>query len=310
MSEICLIIATAGRAELLGRTLESLAQCELPTHFSRVIVIENGDKCGTESICQRPFGHLNVQYLWSPVANKSHALNVAMQPIDDSTLIVFGDDDIRYSPGTLMAYANAAANAPSGTFFGGPFGCDYETPPPSWIKRYLPVSAVGWQPSLDTFSSTSDRFIGFNWAAVCGDIKRLGGFDPQFGPGSPTGATGQETNMQRRMHAAGMHGQLVEDAWVYHYVPRNRCSIDWTVERARRNGVSRGIAHQTRPRMDVALSHWSNLVRLLTSTTTRYLTSVAPDSRLHFQSRYRQQKAIGYFKGYQAQNDNQSRSAA
>lgn len=310
MTDTYLLIATANRAKLLSRTLQSLADCHKPAGFAGVMVIENGAACGSESICQQQYGDLNVLYRWSSVPNKSHALNVAIEHIPDNSLIIFGDDDIRYSPQTLIAYKQASQLEPQGAFFGGPFGCDYEVKPPSWMLPYLPLSAVGWQPDPVTFDTTNDRFIGFNWAAFCHDIKRLGGFDPNFGPGSPTGATGQETNMQRRMYAAGMKSQLVADAVVYHFVPGDRCSIDWTVNRARRNGISRGIARRERAVTDIAISHWDNSVRLITSTATKWLTSPLPHSWLHFQSRYSQQKALGYFTGFRTEPSQSTRRAA
>jgi len=310
MNEIYLLIATAGRSDLLARTLQSIADCEIPAGLVSVMVIENGKPCGSEEICAQRYGDLDVQYRWSPVPNKSHALNVAMEEIPDSALIIFSDDDIRFTSQTLVAYEAAARNAEPGQFFGGPFGCDYEVPPLPWVLPYLPLSAVGWQPSIESFDPRNERFLGFNWAAFCHDIKRLGGFDPNFGPGSPTGATGQETNMQRRMHASGMQGRLVQDAFVYHFVPRNRCSIDWTVQRAWRNGISRGYAHRDRSIVDIALSHWSNSFRLITSTATRLITSPLPSSQANFHARYRQQKALGYFKGFRSASADSTKRAA
>ncbi len=305
-----LLIATAGRANLLGRTLQSVADCRLPTSFTGVTVIENGPACGSQAICNRRYGDLSVRYMWCAVPNKSHALNVALSGMDESTFVIFSDDDIRFTPETLVAYEEAAKRRCVDRFYGGPFGCDYEVAPPTWMFPYMPLSAVGWNPTAAEFDPQVDRFLGFNWAAFCGDIVRLGGFDPNFGPGSPAGATGQESNMQRRMHAAGMSGELVPDAFVNHYVPRDRCSIDWTVERARRNGISRGLARRARPVTDIALSHWSNSVRLVTSTAAKWLTSPLPASKLHFTARYRQQKAIGYFTGFRTSSGEPSRHAA
>ncbi len=310
MTDIYLMIATAGRAELLARTLSSVADCRKPANFSGVVVVENGPACGSELICQQDYGDLPVQYLWSATPNKSHALNFALEAIPDDSLIIFSDDDIRFSPKTLVAYQQAAQLAPQDTFFGGPLGCDYETKPYAWVLPYLPLSATGWYPDPVAFDTKSDRFMGCNWAAFSRDVKRLGGFDPNYGPGSPTGATGQEANMQRRMYAAGMRSQLLSDALVYHYVPTDRCSIDWAVNRARRNGICRGIDRRERAVAEIAISHWGNTVRLLTSTATKWLTSPLPESWLHFHARYRQQKALGYFTGFRTEPSQPIRRAA
>lgn len=310
MKEMHLLIATAGRADLLGSTLRSIASCEIPASLASVIVIENGPACGSELVCRQSYGDLNVRYMWTSEPNKSRALNTAMEQISDQSLIIFSDDDIRFTPKTLVAFEHAASTAASNKYFGGPFGCDYDVVPPPWILPYLPLSAIGWQPNEATFDACNGSFLGFNWAAYCHDIKRLGGFDPNFGPGSPTDATGQESNMQRRMRAAGMTPQLVPNAHVFHFVPANRCSIDWAVHRARRNGISRGVAYRNRSVAEIALNLWGYSIGLLTSTAAKVLTSPIPDSRLHFHARYRQQKALGYFNGFRAEPTTAMRHAA
>jgi hypothetical protein len=84
-------------------------------------------------------------------------------------------------------------------------------------------------------------YLGFNWAAFTTDLRRLGGFDPQFGPGSPAGATGQEGEMQARMKADGMTGIDVPGAIVSHYVPSDRNSIPWLIKRRSRDERRRGM---------------------------------------------------------------------
>jgi GT2 family glycosyltransferase len=292
------LIATAGRPDLLSRTLESLSQSDRPANLAGVVVIENGTPSGAKAVCEKAYGDYQIDYRWTAVANKSRALNVAMEEIPGDALIIFGDDDIRYERRTLAAYEAAGSLAPEGTFFGGPFGCDYESEPPPWLRRYLPLSAVGWNPAESEVNPATTRFIGFNWAARCGDIKRLGGFDPNFGPGSPTKASGQESNMQRRMREAGMRARLVRDAVVHHFVPQSRCSPEWVLQRSWRNGVSRGLVYRDRSLVEIGWCHWGNLVRLTTSSLTWCLSRPFPASRLHFHSRYRCQKAIGYFEGF------------
>jgi hypothetical protein len=86
----------------------------------------------------------------------------------------------------------------------------------------------------------SAAFLGFNWAAFAKDIRAAGGFDPDRGPGSPTGSTGQETDMQRRLLAAGLGGIYVPDAKVWHYIAADRSTAAWALERNYRQGVEHG----------------------------------------------------------------------
>jgi len=233
------VIATHERPTLLRRTLGSLAECEQPESYRATIVVENGSKAGTEGIVGEYKGGLNAQYIYTPRGNKSHALNCALKEIP-SGLIYFTDDDVRLHPSVLVSYTEAAKQEGRDAFFGGPTGVDYEEPPPNWLVSSLPYSARGW--GGDGFEEESFQwFLGFNWAAFRSDLVSQGGFDTRFGPGSPTGATGQETEMQRRLADSGLRKVFVPDAKVIHYVPKSKCNAKWLLKRSYRQGCAGGV---------------------------------------------------------------------
>ncbi|MEM7231298.1 MAG: glycosyltransferase [Planctomycetota bacterium] len=238
-SDFVVLIATAGRPTLLGRTLESIASCELPSNYRETIVIENGEQHGVEDVVKAAPSVLAARYLHDPVANKSSALNTALEFIGDA-FIFFADDDIRLAPETLVAYEKASRDHTSGFMYGGPTEVDYEDRPEEWLRQYLPASARGWELTDDSMLERP-CFLGFNWAAFRCDVVDAGGFDPNRGPGAPTMSTGQESEMQERLLAAGCKNVYVPEARVWHYVPKNRCSEEWLVKRSFRSGVSRGI---------------------------------------------------------------------
>lgn len=233
------VIATHERPALLRRTLDSLAECEQPESYRATIVVENGSKTGAERIVRSCKDGINAKYIYTPRGNKSHALNRALQEIPNG-LIYFTDDDVRLRPSVLVRYAEAAKQEGRDAFFGGPTGVDYEEPPPNWLVSSLPASARGW--SENGFEQESFQwFLGFNWAAFRSDLVSQGGFDPRFGPGSPTGATGQETEMQRRLADSGLRKVFVPGAKVIHYVPKSRCNARWLLRRSYRQGCAGGI---------------------------------------------------------------------
>jgi glycosyltransferase involved in cell wall biosynthesis len=236
---ITVVIPTHGRAELLGRTLDSLVVCERPANYVSTIVIENGSRGGAEQTTSRFAESLNARYIHLEVGNKSAALNHVLNELRGHFLFLT-DDDVRFDPQTLVAYARAAVAGP-GTYFGGPTEVDYECRPAEWLIAYLPTSARGFR-----WTGTSDKvdrsgMMGFNWAAFADDLLRAGGFDINRGPGAASGSTGQEGEMQKRLLQHGVKGQYVPDALVWHYVPAERCDADWLIGRAHRHGVSRGI---------------------------------------------------------------------
>ena len=200
---------------------------------------------------------LGLHYLHVERANKSAALNAALSVLrdaggrgDERRLIVFFDDDVRVDPGILRAYQTAAAcYREGGAYFGGPVSCDYEAEPPGWLRPSLPHSARGYE--LADRGVMTDEFLGFNWAAFASDLDDAGGFNVNVGPGSPTGARGQETEMQRRLRAHGVRPVDVPEARVWHFVPRSRCSVRWLLGRSLEMGRSQGVMGQER-RQDAA----------------------------------------------------------
>ncbi|MEA3642635.1 MAG: glycosyltransferase [Lamprobacter sp.] len=241
-ASLAVLIPTHNRFPLFQRTLESVLACQRPEDRKvRLIVIENGVRVGVEECLRTTKSWLVPEYLYVQNGNKSLALNAAMDTLDDE-LAVFLDDDIQVESNLIKQYAEAADHNPNNCFFGGPFAADYVKEPPEWLLKYLPDSAKGWAPvTYESLIPGALWFIGFNWAAYTVDIKRAGGFNPDVGPGAKSGATGQETAMQKALVELGVSPVYIPGALVRHYVPEERCSPEWALERAFKNGVTTGI---------------------------------------------------------------------
>jgi GT2 family glycosyltransferase len=226
------------------------------------VVVENGSRDGVEDVVgeiatARP--DLRLRYMHVEWGNKSHALNEALTTICDE-LVVFFDDDVRLSPGVLEAYAEAASGVESGLYYGGPFGVDYEERPAEWLTTYLPLSARGASPENGEWVEAG-WFLGFNWAAFTQDLLHVGMFDTDYGPGAPSGATGQESDMQRRLKEYGVRPGLVPGALVWHYVPKQRCTPQWVLGRKYRAGLETGLRSAEDSRSKVLWNAGRRVVR-------------------------------------------------
>jgi len=241
--EFTVVIATAGRPTLLRRTLESLAACARPAGYAGTAVVENGGREGAEPIVADFATTLGARYVFVPQGNKSLALNRVMETLSPDGFVFFTDDDVRFDPAVLMTYVDAAAadGGGAGRCFGGPTACDYEVQPPEWVRRHFPVSARGWEPDAAERASPNLSFLGFNWGAFVADLTAAGGFNPDRGPGAKNGATGQESEMQSRLRARGVRPVYLPQAWVWHYIPRERSTAEWAIDRAFRHGVQAGM---------------------------------------------------------------------
>lgn len=289
-SRLVVVIATAGRSELLARTLTSLASCSLPEIYAETLVVENGEKSGVEDVVRKAPPILNARYMHVPVHNKSAALNAALKVLPDC-LIVFTDDDARFGTDTLRAYAEITSNLEGNVFFGGPVAIDYIQKPPAWLLKYLPASARGWEPGKQGASGRGWSFLGINWGAFSRDLNNIGGFNEHIGPGSFSVATGQESEAQTRLIRAGCGRQFVPDARVWHFVPPDRCSPEWAIQRSRRQGISLAALLWQRERLTSAAARWLEFSKRLPHLAVSLGRPSAPSE---FKIRY----VRAYFDGF------------
>lgn len=293
------IMPTAGRGGLLQRALESLARCE-QADAATVIVVENGPAGDARRVCDTAPQDLNVRYLHCEIPGKNRALNLGLAELHDDDLAILCDDDIRFSTTFLNAYVDAAKVHRQGHFFGGPFDVDYETQPPAWLIRYLPLSAKGWAPSPDDIRPDRTWFLGFNWAARALDLRQVGGFDEAIGPGSSSNSTGDEVVMQKRMHAVGLKATLVPDAKVWHHVPSSRCSPDWALDRAYRDGLARGQYVRQKRGLRLVGGHVTQAIRLAQARSQQFTGLRQRTERERFATQYKAQKSAGYYAAFKA----------
>ena len=202
---IFVVLATREREELLARTLTSLAQCRRPAGFAGTFVVENGTRGDTERVVREAAAPLEARYLFEPAGNKSRALNTALAQIDDG-LVIFLDDDVRLTPEVLELYATAARGG-AGTLLWRAGRARLRSGAARMADRLS--AAVGPPAGVPTRRSLTTKpfFLGFNWAAFAGDLRRAGGFDERLGPGTDVGI-GDESDLQRRLAAAGVTADL------------------------------------------------------------------------------------------------------
>lgn len=295
------VIPSHDRAELAVRTLESLTRCIFPESYRETIVLENGSRSGSlEHFVAGVSAAYHVCYRHTGIANKSKALNEVVSNLPDDALIVFFDDDITIHPYTLVAYADAVRDHPEASHFGGGFMPDYaDQPPPHWLRHYLPASALGW--SLGPLQKVvhDGKFMGCNWAARQYQLLRAGLFDDSIGPGGQVVSRGEETAMQRALLQQDTVGVYVPNAIVWHYIPTERCSQEWTLATAYEQ--SKGRAYQLTKKVPSPSLMDRNVLfsALQTLSFPVFLMLLSPFISEHkaFWLKHRLQTALGYLAG-------------
>src|ERR1043166_1198715 len=101
-NSLWVLIAAAGKPALLQRTLSYLAAAEKPPSYRGTLIVENGPRCGVETIVCGFAREHKFRHLYAEQANKSHALNCGLAQLDDG-LVFMSDDDVRLEPHVLAA---------------------------------------------------------------------------------------------------------------------------------------------------------------------------------------------------------------
>jgi hypothetical protein len=142
--------------------------------------------------------------------------------------LIWTDDDVLVEPDWVAAYARAFRKWPDAAFFGGPVEPWFEGTPPRWLAEHWPQVAnvfAARQLGDQTLAFDALRVpYGANYAVKVA-VQRGYPYDPSLGlrPGSEI--RGEETQILRRMLAAGHTGWWVPDARVRHFVPHDRQSL-------------------------------------------------------------------------------------
>jgi hypothetical protein len=234
-----IVVPTYGQRSLLRKTLRVIASRRRSESLSMIHVVENGPKGSAEKVCEDFGDTLPILYHYVPDAGLAGARNVGIDA-SAATFLLFIDDDITLLPDTLECYASAFENYGDHTFFGGPLLPDYESPPPEWLRQFLPMSAKGFSLGEAEVSVSEPVFLGGNFAVSRKGLLAVGSFEGACATGERGGGVGEEKRLQQRLLRAGYSGRFLPCAGVLHYVPIDRCNQRFVCHRRWRHGYSEG----------------------------------------------------------------------
>ncbi len=230
-TSITILIATCDRPEPLEATLQNLAHIDLDGLDVEVVIVENGQPQGIQKITEQNSYPFSVSYHYFPLANKSLALNYALDNSNLRELVVFTDDDIHPASDWLQKVASISKNWPDFPVFGGQCRVRWpeELAVPSWARSR---SVIGWAYGSNEDIGESDRPypstrypVGFNFWVRRWVLDQGRRFDGGFGPkaeGAPT--MGQETAFLMMLQADGLQTLYAAGAVVEHRISRQSVS--------------------------------------------------------------------------------------
>lgn len=249
---LTVLMASHNGAATLPAVLEAYCRLIAPAGGWSLLLIDNDSDDATAALAAGYAGRLPLRLLREARRGKNAALNTGLAaalaaPGDGAELLVFSDDDAAPRPDWLLRLSEAAAAQPGFAVFGGAIVADWGAAPPDWVLRQVPLGLTYGLTAPDL--AEGPVFPGLVWGAnmaVRRAVFEAGHrFDEAIGPNGASYAMGSETELTRRLHAAGRRSWFVPAAVVAHHIRPAQLGAADILRRAWRFG--RGKFRQDTP---------------------------------------------------------------
>lgn len=207
---LSLIVCTRNRAARLPEWFEYLAKLEEPAQAWELVLVDNASSDATPQILQefvRTAG-IRARYAYAPLPGLGRARNAGIAAAEGD-ILAFTDDDCYPQPDYLKVLVDVFARHQAG-FVGGR------------VMQHNPLHArvtLREYPHPITIEPRTclrpGRIHGSSLAARREVVQRIGGFDPQLGPGTPCQAA-DDTEFMSRALWAGFSGRYEPSLVVSH----------------------------------------------------------------------------------------------
>ena len=217
--KLSIIVATRNRAYAIPACLDSIQAAILNAARveAEIVVVDNGSTDDTSAVikawsraCTVP-----VQVLSEPNVGLSRARNCALRAARGD-LIAITDDDCRMDKEFVNDLLRHDADDDDLVLRGGRIELGDPTDLPHTINTS--PTRKRWSRALNTarYDSMSGKLNGCNMTMRRSLVERLGLFDENFGPGTPTSA-GEDTEYIYRAYCANVAIEYVPDMTVAHH---------------------------------------------------------------------------------------------
>lgn len=223
---LTVVIPTFNRADLLRRTLKSLADATRPGGLDlSVTVVDNNSTDKTKAVVEEWKDQLDLRYLFEPRQGKSRALNTGIESAD-CDLIGMIDDDEEVAENWLVEIARVFLNRWDDIdFIGGRYTPRWEAEPPSWLPMQY-TGVVGFsnpgEEELPYGGSFKGMMPGGNAVVKLSALREVGAYNEGLGPVGKDLMGCEDDDMYHRLLDAGKRGFYCPTLAIYHRVPAYR----------------------------------------------------------------------------------------
>jgi GT2 family glycosyltransferase len=215
--------------------------------------VDNNSNDQTQSVaaeyCQRYQGRFRC--LFEPMQGKSHALNTGIRAAHGD-IIAFVDDDVIVEP-TWLERLTAPLESGEWAGTGGRILPDRHFSPPPWLAFYGPFgmgAIIAAHFDLGNEPCELDEApYGTNMAFRKEIFAKYGLFRTDLGPRPGSEIRNEDTELGRRLLAAGERLLYVPSAVVYHEVPEHRTTKKFLLKRWFDYGRAEIRERKTKPKI-------------------------------------------------------------
>jgi len=249
--KLSVIIPTRNRANLLHMTLKSIALQTFPINEFEVIVVDNGSTDNTKQVVENfNKDKKNIRYFYDPTPGLHVGRHRGLKEAN-AELLVYADDDIEAFPDWLEAVWESFQDNEV-VLVGGKNLPKWEAEPPYWIyEMWMEINNYGHSLGYLSILDFGDEIIeidpGYVWGCNFSIRKKTlleaKGFHPDGFPQDMIKYRGDgETSVTNYIQNKKYKTIYNPKASVYHFVPKNRMTIDYFCKRAFNQGISNSFS--------------------------------------------------------------------
>lgn len=244
---VTVAIPTYNRADFLRQTLAGIVAQDFPRDHFEVLVIDNNSTDHTRAVvAEFAHAHPAPRYVREEKQGLDHARNRAIAEARGQVLL-FGDDDILVRP-DWIAQMTVPLLADRGTRTIGAVGGEvipvFPDGLPDWVREWH--APLAFRPDLGPLEARHSP-MGANLAFPAWVFAQLGPFHTELDRAAGNYFSGGDSEMVRRVRAAGLAVWFAPAAAVQHQMPAGRTTFRYASRHAFDSARSRVIDRAGQP---------------------------------------------------------------
>jgi glycosyltransferase involved in cell wall biosynthesis len=245
MIRLSLIITTYNRAQEIETTMEMVLAQRFDASQWECIIVDNNSTDDTRQRVEKIVGEhkeLNLRYVFEPQQGLSYARNRGIAE-SRGEIIAFIDDDETIVYDYVSRYINFFDRYPQAMAAGGRIVADYLSGRPRWMSQYVarPIANPLYYGDYIKPFPRGKHPGGGNMAVRREVFERIGGFDTELGRSGGNLIGGEECDFFKRMYDNKLPIYYVPRALIYHRIPDEKLTEEYTTRLFHSTGLSQRI---------------------------------------------------------------------